>query len=150
MKKKMNELVISAMFFTVLLFACNNEGKPVETIVPEDVMPVSTAMPDFDPAMDPVKVEAAFIKLLADTLGVKLYEGVYKPGDYVDFHTHPDNIVYVLEGAEVELKMKDGTTNMVEFKKGMGVVGGPVTHSGKIVGNNTLRLVVADIYRPRK
>lgn len=148
MNQKSNTRVLIALLLTFVFFACNSEKSTVETS-PATPATESSEMTGYDPALDPVKVEAAFINLLADTLGVKLYDGVWKPGDSVEFHTHPDNIVYVLEGSTVELTNKDGTVNMVDFKTGMGMVGGSVTHKGKIIGPGNLRLVVADIYRPR-
>lgn len=149
MKKKTNTIFFLVLFFGFAFIACNNEKKADEPNVAAETEMAASDMPAYDPALDPVKVEAAFINLLADTLGVKLYDGVWKPGDSVEFHTHPDNIVYVLEGSTVELTNKDGISNVIEFKTGMGMVGGTVTHKGKILGPGNLRLVVADIYRPR-
>ena len=149
MKKKTNASIFLAMLILFVLFACNNEKKADEPAVAVETETPVSPMPAYDAAMDPVKVEAAFVKVLADTLGIKLYEGTYKPGDMVEFHTHPDYIVYVLEGTSVELTNQDGTSQVVEFKTGMGVVSPAGTHKGKIIGKNNLRLVVADIYRPR-
>lgn len=148
MKQKTNASIFLALLFSFVLFACNNEKKTDE---PAKVEPktTSSSMPAYDAAMDPTKVEAAFIKMMADTLGIKFYEGTYKPGDSVAFHSHPDNIIYVLEGSSVELGMQDGTSQVVEFKTGMGMVGGPATHKGKNIGKTDLKLLVADIYRPR-
>lgn len=148
MKQKTNASIFLALLFSFFLIACNNEKTADAPVVTESDATSST-MPVYDAAMDPVNVEAAFLKMHADTLGIKLYEVSFKPGDSVNFHTHPDNIVYVLEGGTGEITMQDGTTQTVEFKTGMGIVGGPATHKGKIVGTTTLKLVVADIYRPR-
>jgi hypothetical protein len=57
--------------------------------------------------------------------------------------------VYVVDGGFVELKDKDGKARAVEFKTGMGVMAGPETHAGKNTGTTTIKLLVADIYRPR-
>lgn len=149
MKQKINAGIFPALLISFMLFACNNEKKTDEPVVAVETETPVSPMPTFDPAMDPVKVEAAFVKILSDTLGVKLYEGTYKPGDSVAFHTHPDFIIYVLQGSMVELGMQDGSSQKVEFKTGMGMVGGPVTHKGKIIGKTDLKLLVADIYRPR-
>jgi quercetin dioxygenase-like cupin family protein len=100
--------------------------------------------------MDPVKVEANVIsRILSDTLGVKFYELIIKPGDSVGLHTHPDHLVFVVDGGMVELKDKDGKAQAVEFVTGSGMVTGPDTHSGKNTGTTNIKLLVADIYRPR-
>ena len=148
MKKKTNASIFLALFMSFIFIACSNEKKD-EPATTDAAKTETPAMPAYDAAMDPVKVEAAFIKMFADTLGVKFYEATFKPGDSIGMHTHPDNIIYVLEGSTAEMTLQDGTKQVVEFKTGMGMVGGPVTHAGKNIGSTNLRLLVSDIYRPR-
>lgn len=138
--------IIPALIFTI---ACNQEAKTDETAATEPAKTETTSMPAYDAAMDPVNVEAKYAKVHADSLGIKLYEVTLQPGDSVGLHTHPDNVVYVLEGGTGEIKLKDGSMQVVEFVKGMGILGGPATHSGKNTGTTTIKLLVADIYRPR-
>lgn len=147
MKQKTNTRLLFIFFMTMVLQACNNEKKTEETKVSSSESAASA--PAYNPDMDPVKVEAKFIKLLSDTLGVKLFEGVYQPGDSVDFHAHPDHILYILEGTTLEITLDNGTTQTVELPTGFGAVNGPVTHKAKIIGPSPLRLIAADIYRPR-
>ena len=143
MKSKTNASIFLAFLISFVFIACNDEKKKaVKTETP--------AMPTYDAAMDPVKVEANVIsRILADTLGVKFYELVIKPGDSVGLHSHPDHLVFVVDGGTVELKNKDGVASPTEFKTGMGVVTGPDIHSGKNTGTTTIKMIVADIYRPR-
>lgn len=148
MKLKTINSFLVVMFAAILITGCKNE-KPAEKN-DESLTTNADPVPAYDPEMDPVKVEAKFIKMLGDTLGIKFFEGVYQPGDSVDFHAHPDHILYILEGSTLEMTVKDGTTQTVELKTGMGMVSGPVTHKAKIIGPGPLRLVAADIYRPRK
>lgn len=149
MKQKTNASIFLALLMSFVLFACNNEQKADEPVAADTASTTESSMPAYDAAMDPVKVEAAFLKMHADTLGIKLYEVTLQPGNSVGMHTHPDNIVYVLEGGTAVLTLKDGSVQAVEFIKGMGMVGGPATHSGKNTGTTTIKLLVADIYRPR-
>jgi quercetin dioxygenase-like cupin family protein len=151
MKQKTNINFILALGISIALIACNQQSKTdkTKTDTTSAGKTETTTMPAYDPAMDPTTVEAAFIKVLADTLNVKLYELVAKPGDSVGLHTHPDHILYVVDGGTLEIKLKDGTLNVLEVKPGMGFMLGPETHSAKIGGATTVKLVVADIYRPR-
>ena len=149
MKQKTNASILFVLFIGFAFIACDNEAKKDEPKKVEGFKIEFPEMPAYDAAMDPLKVEAAFLKLHKDTLGIKLYEVTLNPGDSVGMHTHPDNIVYVLEGGTGVLTLKDGTIQAVEFIKGMGMLGGPATHSGKNTGTTTIKLVVADIYRPR-
>lgn len=150
MKQKTNASVFLALLIAITLIACNTEAKKDEPVKVEGVKIENPAMPAYDAAMDPVKVEANVItSILADTLNVKFYELLIKPGDSVGLHSHPDHLVYVIDGGMVELKDKEGKATQTEFKTGMGVVTGPDVHSGKNTGTTTIKMVVADIYRPR-
>ena len=149
MKQKTNTSIILAVLMAFAFIACNNEATKDEPVKVEGVKIETASMPAYDAAMDPVNVEAKFAKIHTDSLGIKLYEVTLQPGDSVGMHNHPDNVVYVLEGGTGELKLKDGTVQAVEFIKGMGMLGGPATHSGKNTGTTTIKLLVADIYRPR-
>ena len=149
MKMKINASLILAMLMAIVFIACNNEKKdePAKT---DAAKTESAAMPAYDAAMDPMTVEAADVtQKFADTLGIKFYEIVIKPGDSVAMHTHPDHLVYVVEGGMTQLMSKGGEWTPVEFKTGMGVVTGPDTHTGKNTGTTNIKLLVADIYRPR-
>ena len=149
MKQKTNASIILAMLMAIVFIACNSEKKeePAKTDAAKTESPT---MPAYDAAMDPMTVEAADItNKFADTLGVKFYEVDIKPGDSVAMHTHPDHLVYVVEGGMTQLMSKGGEWKPVEFKTGMGLVTGPDTHTGKNTGTTTIKLLVADIYRPR-
>lgn len=148
MKQKTNISFLFAFLLTCFFSACDADKKTEEGTTTTEPGEKSTFV--YNPDMDPVKVEAKFTKLLSDTLGVKLFEGVYQPGDSVDFHAHPDHILYILEGTTLEIGLEDGTTQKVELPTGFGAMNGPVTHKAKIIGPNPLRLIAADIYRPRK
>ena len=150
MKKTTKTSLLFAFLFAFAFIACKDEAKKDETAKTDAVKTETPAMPDYDAAMDPGKVEAHVIsKIMGDTLGVKFYELIIKPGDSVGLHQHPDHLVYVVDGGTVELKNKEGKATPTEFVTGSGVVTGPDTHSGKNTGTTTIKLLVADIYRPR-
>ena len=149
MKQKTNASIVLVLLMAFAIIACNDAKKdePAKTDVAKTKM---SSMPAYDAAMDPIKVEANVIsRVFGDTLGMKFYELIIKPGDSVGLHSHPDHLVYVVEGGMVELKNKEGKATPTEFKTGMGVVTGPDIHSGKNTGTTTIKMVVADIYRPR-
>src|SRR5688572_21868430 len=123
MKQKTNIHFILMLGISIALIACNQQSKTDETKTDTSAGKTeTTTMPAYDPEMDPLKVEAAFIKVLADSLNIKLYELVAKPGDSVGLHTHPDHILYIVDGGTLEIKLKDGTLNVLEVKPGMGFV----------------------------
>lgn len=105
--------------------------------------------PDYDTSRSVTTISPNLYKKLADTLNIKMLEGVYEPGDSSIMHAHPDFALYVLEGSNVELTMTDGTKQVIEFKKDMAVVLPAASHSAKNIGNTRLRLVVVEVNRPR-
>jgi hypothetical protein len=142
------------MAVTALLIIGCNEPAATSEKTETDTAAVTTvneapAMPSYDPALEPLKVGAQFSKLLSDTLGVKLYEFTVKPGDTVALHNHPDHLVYVLEGGTAAISFNGGAPQIMEMKKGMGFISGALSDHGKNIGKTTIKLVVADIYRPR-
>jgi quercetin dioxygenase-like cupin family protein len=133
--------------------ACNDTATTDKTEVMDSTAVVTDkdtqSMPVYDAAMDPVKVEAEFAKVLADTLNIKMYEVTLKPGDTSLLHTHPDYTLYVLQGGKIAISANGGRQEM-ELKAGMGIIFGSISHSAKNIGNTTIKLLANDIYRPRK
>jgi hypothetical protein len=110
----------------------------------------TSTMPTYDPAMEPLTVGAKFSKKLGDTLGIKMYEFTVKPGESWALHTHPDHTVYVLQGGKMALFIQaKGKQDTLTFPTGMGLISGPLSDSGRNIGNTTIKLLVTDIYRPR-
>ena len=143
-------VLISVLF----LIACNEPATTTEknekdtaSIVTNNETP---SMPAYDPAMDPLTVGPQFSKKLHDTLNIKMYEFTVKPGESWALHTHPDHTVYVLQGGKMALFIQAvGRQDTLTFPTGMTLVSGPLSDSGKNVGNTTIKMLVTDIYRPR-
>jgi len=136
-----------AIFFV----ACNDTATTNKTVATDSTAVTdkdTSSMPVYDAAMDPLTVEAAFAKVLGDTLNIKMYEVAFKPGDSALIHTHPDYTLYVLQGGKIAISA-DGGRQEMDLKAGMGVIFGSITHSAKNIGNTTIKLLVHDIYRPR-
>ena len=49
-------------------------------------------------AQDPLKVDGKIYKKLLDNNRVRALEVLFKPGTKIAMHTHPDHLVYVLDG----------------------------------------------------
>ncbi len=143
--------VLLSVFF---LIACNepattsekNEKDTASIVADNDI----SSMPAYDPAMEPLTVGAQFSKKLRDTLNIKMYEFTVKPGDSWALHTHPDHTVYVLQGGKMALFIQaTGRQDTLTLPTGMGLISGPLSDSGRNIGNTTIKLLVHDIYRPR-
>lgn len=145
MKRKTYAIFMIAMSVCIAFMAC--KAKTDESTTPGAAK--TETMPAYDAAMDPVNVEAPFLKLHKDTLGIKLYEVTLNPGDSVGMHTHPDHVFYVVQGGKVKIYSKDGEAQESELPGGTALIFPAQTHSGKNTGTTTVKLLVADIYRPR-
>lgn len=150
MKQKTNVGIIFSFLMLLIIMACNEQPGNHETVKTDTTKSETGSLPAYDPAMDPVKVEAAFNKVLADTLNVKLHEVTLNPGDSVGMHTHPDFTLYILQGGTLKIYPKGGEPQVLELKTGMGLIFPTVSHSGKNIGTTTIKLLVSDIYRPRR
>ena len=124
-----------------------NDEKTADTVSNE--MSATTKYTPFDASRSVTKISPNLYKQLADTLNIRVLLGTYKPGDSSIMHAHPDFVLYVLEGGTVELTAEDGNKQNLEFKKDMAIVLPAATHSAKNIGKTTLRLIVAEVNRPR-
>lgn len=148
-----NSICILVLITVLLLAGCNEPATTTEK-KDTDSTAVSTnidtsGMPAYDPAMDPLTVGAQFSKKLHDTLNIKLYESILKPGDSAALHTHPDHTVYVLQGGTLAVGFNGAASQLMELKTGMGFISGYLSDIAKNVGTTTVKMVIADIYRPR-
>jgi len=148
MKQKTNSIIVLAFLIAFVFIACN-EDKKDKPIVVEGYKIDTTALNTYDPAMDPVKVEAAFLKMHKDTLGIKLYEVTLNPGDSVGIHTHPDHVIYFAQGGKLRLYAKDGKSEDIEVPTGAAIFSPATSHYGKNIGSTKVKMIVTDIYRPR-
>ena len=143
------------IFSVLLLLSCSESANKTEKNDTDTISTVTNSdtatMPTYDPAMEPLTVGAKFSKKLRDTLGVKMYEFTVKPGESWALHTHPDHTVYVLQGGKMALFVQAaGRQDTLTFPTGMALISGPLTDSGRNIGNTTMKLLVNDIYRPRE
>jgi uncharacterized RmlC-like cupin family protein len=143
------------IFATILFFvSCKDSQTPSENNIVNTATPTTTnnnnsQIPAYDPALDPLKVGAAFTKLLHDTLNIKMYEFTIKPGDSAALHAHPDHTVYVLQGGKALIYFNGGAPTEMNLVTGTGFISAGLTDAGKNIGNTTIKLLVTDIYRPR-
>jgi hypothetical protein len=155
MKQVKHNIYFFVLISLLFLISCNqsattsdkNDMDTTAVVTSND----TSAMPAYDPAMEPLTVGAKFSKKLGDTLNIKMYEFTVKPGDSWALHNHPDHAVYVLQGGKMALFIQaTGRQDTLTFPTGMGLISGPLSDSGRNIGNTTIKLLVTDIYRPRK
>jgi quercetin dioxygenase-like cupin family protein len=148
MKQKTNASIFLALLMAFAIISCN-DSKKEEPAKTDAVKTEAAPEPGFDPAMDATKTPGYPATILGDTLNLKAYEFLANPGDSIPMHSHPDHIIYVLEGGTADITGKDGKTQTAEFKKGSCMISGPQAHSAKNTGTTPLKLLIVHVYRPR-
>ncbi len=118
----------------VMLVEVNRRGDPIAT----------------DAATDATKVSPGLYTLKNDTMGIRVIEVNYKPGESSKVHWHPDAALYVIDDGKGEFTSKDGTKRVLDLKKGMAMITPSETHSVKNVGTTTMRAILVEVNRAMK
>lgn len=84
-------------------------------------------------ADDPVKVAPKNFKVLLENDQVRVLEYHSKAGEKIAMHSHPNYIVYALNDGKTKFTMPDGSTRMLELKKGEARWADAVTHSQETI-----------------
>lgn len=99
-------------------------------------------------AQDPAKVAAENYSVALDNEFVRVLNVTIKPGAKVATHSHPDHLVYVINGGKVKFTFPDGKTKDVEQKAGEAIFIKSETHQGENTGSSELKLVVFELKKP--
>jgi len=130
--------------------ACNSGDKTETTTTTGDSTQNKTETTDNPQAMDATVVAPAIYKLVKDTAGIRVLEINFKPGDSTGMHSHPDNVLYVINGGKAEFTSKDGNKQTADLSGGLSMIGGSETHSVKNVGNTTVKGYLVEVNRPNR
>ena len=129
--------------------SAKNTGKTnLKVILFEVNRPMGTMT--WDVAKDAAKVAANNYKVAADTMGIRVLQINYKPGESSVMHSHPDQALYVITDGKTEFTDKDGKKNVAEFKKGMTMIAPGAIHSVKNIGTTTMKAILVEVSRPAK
>jgi quercetin dioxygenase-like cupin family protein len=153
MIRKTSSITLALLSAFIFICSCNDSTRTETVLAEPDSASIAATqadnVPKFDTSKSVTAISPDLYRELADTLNIRMVEGVYKPGDSSIMHQHPDFAMYVVKGGLVELTSKDGVKQNVEFKDNMSVIMPMDTHSAKNVGKTTLRLIVVEVNRPR-
>jgi quercetin dioxygenase-like cupin family protein len=152
MKRKINRLFLLALGISMALIACNQGDKKEESSSTTDSTSITKTdtvqQVTQDAAIDAVKAAPDLYKIISDTMGIRLLEATYKPGESSALHSHPDYALYVIDGGTAEFTGKDGTKRTSEMKSGMEIVRPAEVHSVKNTGKTTVKVLLVEVNRP--
>ena len=140
-----------AVFFSALVVACGGNGAKTDDSKAADS--AAAAKPDStkavaDAPIDAVKAAPNLYKVLHDTLGIRIVEADYKPGDSSAWHSHPDYALYVIQGGKTQFTVKDGGKMVTEMQSAMENIRPAEFHSVKNIGTNEVKVLLVEVNRP--
>src|SRR5258706_7086206 len=142
MKKQISSKYLFALAISLSLLACKPSAKQDESAGKSDTAVAEVPQP---PSMDAAMVAPDLYKVAKDTMGIRVLEVTYKPGDSSALHNHPDYVLYVIDGGKAQMTAKDGSMKMNELKSGMIAINGAGTHSVKNTGTTTMRAILVEV-----
>jgi hypothetical protein len=99
-------------------------------------------------AQDAEKVNPKIVKLRLENEHVRVLEALSNPGDKELMHSHPGNVVYVIEGGKLRITTPDGKSTDVQFKTGDTLWREPVTHAAENIGTTPFHVIIVEIKKP--
>ena len=139
-----------AMIMPAATHSVKNIGNTTTKAVLVEVSRPNNAGAVIEANMDPMKVSADMHKLIKDTMNIRAMIFTAKPGQSTAKHSHPDHVIYVIEGGKGEFTSQDGTKQVRELQKGMVLINPATTHSFRNVGNNVIKVLVVEVKRAAK
>jgi quercetin dioxygenase-like cupin family protein len=96
-------------------------------------------------AQDIVKIAPKNCNVLLDNDRVRVLQVVTKPGEKIEMHSHPANILDALSSGKAKFTLADGKTEERELKAGQAVWSDAVTHSSENTGTGEGRVLVIEL-----
>ena len=96
-------------------------------------------------AQDVSKVNPKNYKVVLDNEKVRVIDNSSNPGDKSAWHSHPDMLIYVLEGGTIKSTTKDGKSKTIVFKKGETVWMDAVTHETENIGKTKIHFMLFEL-----
>src|ERR1700746_3038267 len=100
MRIKLTNKFMLAIFFS-LVVACGQDEKKTDDSKTADSTATKTDTATTAPAtasIDAVVAAPNLYKTIKDSMGIRILEADYKPGDSSAMHSHPDYALYVIQG----------------------------------------------------
>jgi quercetin dioxygenase-like cupin family protein len=96
-------------------------------------------------SLDPAVVNAKMEHVKLENNHVRAIEGVLRPGDKEQMHSHPAFVVYVMAGGKIRNNFADGKVVEAELKTGDVLYREPQTHWVQNIGSTTIHFLVVEL-----
>ncbi len=99
-------------------------------------------------AQDAAQVSPQTVKVKFENERVRVLEATSNPGEKEGMHSHPANVVYVIEGGTLRITTPGGKPAVVRFKTGDTIWREPVTHAAENVGTTRFHVLIVELKPP--
>lgn len=96
-------------------------------------------------AQDPAVVNSKTIRVRFENDRVRVLEAMLPPGTKEQVHSHPANVIYVLEGGRFRNYAADGKVTDGTLKTGDVIYRDPLTHAAENIGDTPLHLILVEL-----
>jgi quercetin dioxygenase-like cupin family protein len=94
--------------------------------------------------LNPLDVASNVYKLKMENERVRVLNVTFHPGDKAVMHSHPDHVVYVLEGGKMKLTSQ-GKNDIFDLVAGDTIFLKAQSHEAENIGYTTLDLLVVEL-----
>jgi quercetin dioxygenase-like cupin family protein len=94
--------------------------------------------------LNPLDVANNVYKFKMENEHVRVLTVTFQPGDKAVMHSHPDHVVYVLEGGKMKLTSQ-GKTDIFDLVAGDTMFLKAQSHEAENIGQTTLDLLVVEL-----
>ncbi len=99
-------------------------------------------------AQDPVKVGPNVYKSIFENERIRVNEINFKVGDKIGMHSHPDHVVYWIEGGTLRIYSPNGDSVDVTGKAGEVLWLSATTHAAMNIGKTNVKAVQVELKEP--
>src|SRR5512136_1770532 len=94
---------------------------------------------------DPALVAGDVYKLLLENERVRVFDVQFKPGQKAEMHGHPDHLIYVLSNYTLNLRLPDGSSQVVPLKTGQIIWMEAGQHAAENIGQSAGHALVIEL-----
>ena len=95
--------------------------------------------------LDALQAASNVTKLMMENDRVRVFDAWFKPGVQAAMHTHPDHVLYVLNGGKLKLTPSKGKTQEVDLKTGQTIWMDATAHTAENLGKTDVHLLVVEL-----
>lgn len=96
-------------------------------------------------AQDPLQVNPSIYNKKLENNRVRVFMVVFKPGQSIAVHKHPDHVVYAVKGGKIQINEVGKKSVTMDVPTGATVFLPAQSHSAKNLSKHTMRLLVVEL-----